>query len=85
MVAEAGDQFEPSAECLDVAGDGVDSGDFAALDLGYRPGVMPMASASWAWVRPWRLRSSASRYPLWRAMSTLRRCSAFSAPPALSM
>ena len=38
VVAEAGDQVKPPAECLDVAGDGVDGGDLAALDLRYPPG-----------------------------------------------
>ena len=37
MVTEAGDQVEPPAKCLDVAGDGVDGGDLAALDLRYPP------------------------------------------------
>ncbi len=34
MVAEAGDQVEPSAKRFHVAGDGVDGGQFAPLDLG---------------------------------------------------
>jgi hypothetical protein len=33
VVAEAGDQVESAAECLDTAGDGVDGGELAALDL----------------------------------------------------
>ncbi len=34
VVAEASDEVEASAECLHVAGDRVDGGQFAALDLG---------------------------------------------------
>jgi hypothetical protein len=32
VIIEAGDQVEPSAEGLDVPGDGVDGGDLTALD-----------------------------------------------------
>jgi len=60
VVAEASDEVEASAECSHVAGDRVDGGDFAALDLGDPSGGDAMAWASSAWVRPWRLRSSAS-------------------------
>lgn len=38
MVAEAGDQVEPSAKRFDIAGDGVNDGELAALDLGYPAG-----------------------------------------------
>jgi hypothetical protein len=48
VVSEAGDQVEPTAERLNVAGDGVDCGDLASLDLGYCPGVTPRSSASCA-------------------------------------
>ncbi len=34
VVSEVGDKFQVPAECLDVAGDGLDGGQFAALDLG---------------------------------------------------
>jgi len=37
VVAEAGDQAEPSAGCIDVARDGADGGDLTALDLRYPP------------------------------------------------
>jgi len=40
-VAEAGDEFETSAECFDVTGDRVDGGQLAALDLGYPAGRNP--------------------------------------------
>lgn len=63
VVAEAGDEVEPSAERLHVAGEGVDGSQVAALDPGDPAGVTPMAWASWVWVRPWCLRSSASRWP----------------------
>ncbi len=35
VVAETGDEIESSAECVNVAGDCVDGGQFAAFDLGY--------------------------------------------------
>ena len=38
VVANAGDQVEPPAECLDVTGNGVDGDDLTALDLRYPPG-----------------------------------------------
>ena len=34
VIAEAGDEVEPSAEGFDVAGDCFDGGQFAAFDLG---------------------------------------------------
>jgi hypothetical protein len=34
VVAEAGDEVEPAAECFDVAGGGFDGCEFAAFDLG---------------------------------------------------
>ena len=34
VVAEGSDEVEASAECLHVAGDRVDGGEFAALDVG---------------------------------------------------
>src|SRR6266568_4679501 len=50
-----------------------------------RPAVTPIACASWVWVSPRRLRSSASRKPLWRPISSRRRRSASSGPPTRSM
>jgi hypothetical protein len=85
MVAESGDEVELAAERFDIAGDGVNGGQFAAFDLRYPAWGDALAWASWAWVRPWRLRSSASRWPLWRAISALRRRSASSSPPTRSM
>ena len=38
VVAEAGDELETSAECFDVAGDRIDRGKLAALDLGHPAG-----------------------------------------------
>jgi hypothetical protein len=34
VVTEGSDEVEASAECLHIAGDRVDGGEFAALDLG---------------------------------------------------
>jgi hypothetical protein len=45
VVAEAGDEVEFAAEGLDVAGDRVDTGQFAAFDLGDPARVTPMAWA----------------------------------------
>jgi len=38
VVAEAGYEIEPSAECFNIAGDRVDCGQFAAFDLGHPAG-----------------------------------------------
>lgn len=73
-VAEAGNQVEPFAERLDVAAMAsmVATSQRSICDT--RLGVTPMALASWAWVRPWRLQPSARRYRLCRTMGIGIRC-----------
>jgi hypothetical protein len=48
VVAEAGDEVQPSAECVDVAGDCVDGSQFAAFDLGYPAGDDAHGSKSYS-------------------------------------
>ena len=59
-VAEVGHEVQPAAECFDVAGDDLNGGDLAVLDLGYRATLTPMAAAICLWPRPSCLRVWAS-------------------------
>ena len=44
-VADIGYEVQPAAEGLDVAGDDLEGGDLAVLDLGYPGDAHPMAAA----------------------------------------
>ena len=81
VVAEDGGDLDGAADGLDVAGDGVDGGHLAALDLGDTALVTPMRLAAWAWVRPRALRRTASRCPSMYDWLRLRASVMTSSPP----
>ena len=85
-VAEVGDEVQAAAEGLDVAGDDLEGGDLAVLDLGHPGDADAHGGGDLPWPRPSCLRVSASWCPRARASSRRAPASISSGetPPACS-